>query len=654
MFTSLYRTAATLLLALLGGSMLAQHHLYTLRDNGRFDRTRHAYEFNEGDSLVFEKTRWILHHADSTYDRGTYPRIDAFYLSDPGPGLYCPSYLKSNDFESESSQFCFQRSKESAHFILFWEAGFGNDPTKSDKAFNPDSMLTWAEEIFAVNTGKLGFSQPGSSTTLDNYKIMMFAHYTDTWMAYGSGQDNKVGSLDVNHDAANDKFTVAHEIGHTFQYIVGCDYGTSHGWRYGFGDNASGGCAWWESCAQWQAAKVYPESQFNGGWSSGIYSYSHMNLLNETWRYSNFFVQDYWCQLHGQDFIGRLWKESVLPEDPVEAYLRLTGESQEDFNKDVYDYACRAITWDIDGLRELGAAYQDNFSPRLNDAGEGWWQVDSTYCIENYGFNITRLNVPAGGTEVCAQFQGMAGADGYRAVNTDKAGWRYGFVAQTADGNCVYGSMNSAADGTASLSVPDGTQKLWFVTTGAPTEHWRHPWNDDTSDDEQWPYRVKFSNTNVKGYYYFPADYQRHDTTAVVDLALSANSTSTTGSLDVGILCEAFGLQADAFKRLTPSKQTDSLYVRVLDENGQESDQLGSPYAFMYLFRADGSLCENSQDSSMAYYLMWSGYYSKLYVGGQADQLVAGTTYSPTLVFHYKASDGKDYTATIRVNIRYE
>ena len=33
---------------------------------------------------------------------------------------------------------------------------------------------------------------------------------------------------------------------------------------------------------------------------------------------------------------------------------------------------------------------------------------------------------------------------------------------------------------------------------GAPTQYWRHLWDDDASNDEQWPYEVTFENTQPK------------------------------------------------------------------------------------------------------------------------------------------------------------
>ena len=39
----------------------------------------------------------------------------------------------------------------------------------------------------------------------------------------------------------------------------------------------------------------------------------------------------------------------------------------------------------------------------------------------------------------------------------------------------------------------------WLVVSGAPQEHWRHPWDDNNTNDEHWPYQVQFKNTNLLG-----------------------------------------------------------------------------------------------------------------------------------------------------------
>ncbi|MCR5180159.1 MAG: DUF4859 domain-containing protein, partial [Bacteroidaceae bacterium] len=95
--------------------------------------------------------------------------------------------------------------------------------------------------------------------------------------------------------------------------------------------------------------------------------------------------------------------------------------------------------------------------------------------------------------------EGIAGADGWRSINVSKAGWRYAFVAYTSKGERVYGQVGKDKTGTASLTIPASCSKLFFVVMGAPTAYWRHPWDDDDTNDEQWPFRVRFENTNLLG-----------------------------------------------------------------------------------------------------------------------------------------------------------
>ena len=92
----------------------------------------------------------------------------------------------------------------------------------------------------------------------------------------------------------------------------------------------------------------------------------------------------------------------------------------------------------------------------------------------------------------------------YTAKNITRAGWRIGFVAFKSDGTRVYGDMNSATYNDASRTIafdcPAGCSYVWLVVSAAPTTYWTHNftgWIDNT--EEQWPYRVKFYQTNVYG-----------------------------------------------------------------------------------------------------------------------------------------------------------
>ena len=122
----------------------------------------------------------------------------------------------------------------------------------------------------------------------------------------------------------------------------------------------------------------------------------------------------------------------------------------------------------------------------------------STYKVRTHGI---KLKVPAAGTHVALNFKGIAGAEGFSAVKVDKAGWRYGFVASLKDGNRVYGDVFRDADGTAQFNVPENTEFLWLVVSGAPTEHWpitrRRRGGSGDTPEEQWPYQIKLTGTTL-------------------------------------------------------------------------------------------------------------------------------------------------------------
>ena len=162
----------------------------------------------------------------------------------------------------------------------------------------------------------------------------------------------------------------------------------------------------------------------------------------------------------------------------------------------------RMATWDIDGVRDRAAHRIGQHKTYLHRsaADRNWWEVDSAHCPQNFGYSIINMNKVAAGTVIKANFKGIAGAKGYRSISVNRAGWRYAFVALSNDGTRTYGEVQRDAEGVAMLTVPADVKNIFFVVMGAPTYYWRHPWDDNPSNDEQWPYQVKFENINIKGY----------------------------------------------------------------------------------------------------------------------------------------------------------
>ena len=96
------------------------------------------------------------------------------------------------------------------------------------------------------------------------------------------------------------------------------------------------------------------------------------------------------------------------------------------------------------------------------------------------------------GKKIEVTLEGLAGAEGYRAVRTEEAGWRFGLVAVKKDGSRVYGEMHSRP-GKAAFKVPADTQYLWLVVSGAPAGHVTVSRKEE--ENAQWPYRVKVKGT---------------------------------------------------------------------------------------------------------------------------------------------------------------
>lgn len=622
--------------------------------------TNQVIDVSDVDSITFLTAR-IRFMTDGKARSQAFNDIEYFSFRNPGLTLYCPGELRSNDWNSEASEWCFQRSQESDHFILFWHAGFGLDPTKAPRsyAFNPKKMLEEAEKIYRVNTQELGFSRPGNSYTLDHYKHMLFVRYQTEWLATGSGYDDKVGAFWCNPAAVNDVTTLGHELGHTFQYIVRCDLGSGHGWRQGLGANGEGGNMYWESCAQWQSSRVYPQMLFSGWGTSYPYS-SHKNLLHEEPRYENYFHQYYWCQLHGNDFIGRLWMAAKGLEDPVEVYQRLTGRSQAEFCDDMFEYARRCPTWDIDGIRQYANNSQDMFSTNIHDTDDGWIEPDASNCPENYGFNVMRMKLPQeAGATVKAQFRGEAGKAGFRSLNAELAGWRYGFVSLTKSKKRVYSEIGRDSEGSLEFQVPADATNLWFVTLGAPTKHFHHAWDDNDANDEQWPYAVRFEGTNMQGHITYDSTAEPRDTTIVVERYETYDANTEYGvsfELDMSPICQALVCSPEALK-LSATTQ-DSIRVYTVDADGELTDRYANNYSIYFLYDKDGRVINSENDDSPVdnarFYTIYTAYGNRflLYIGEtNGHQLKRGDTHTFEIAFVRTLSDERKVTARVQVEV---
>ncbi len=410
--------------------------------------------------------------------------------------LYLPAKVyripENNDYKNPESDYSFQRMVEGEHIAIFWHKEFGADPAlhpNEKKRFNPTDALKELERFYTFYVNELKLVKKGSSLT-DRYKMVLYVLSGEGGTAFGGGTEEKVGMLWTPPGRMN-KYpygTLAHELGHSFQYIMRADNGT--GPRGAIG----------EMSAQYLLWQVYPEwMTFENYHLVDFMKKTHFAFLHPTNMYHSPYVLEYWSGKRGIEFFGHLSRSTKAGEDVVATYQRITGLTQQQFNNEMFDACRRFITWDLPRIEKLAKPYANQHKTVLNAIEDGWFRIAKSHCPQNYGYNGIRLQVPEGGTKVSLEFKGVAGADSFNAVKVEKAGWRYGFVACKKDGSRSYSEVFKNASDKVSFRVPDNTAYLWLVVMGAPTEHWpvaARPRNGEANQpEEQWPYQIKLSGT---------------------------------------------------------------------------------------------------------------------------------------------------------------
>jgi len=411
--------------------------------------------------------------------------------------LYLPAKAaqvpEHNDYNDSTSEFCVKRMVQGDNIAIFWSKEYGDDPMTNPngkKRFDANHALKECERIFNYYVNELKLVRQGKSIS-DQHKLLVYVFGGDGGTAFGGGIEDKVGALWTPAVRVNRApyGVLAHEMGHSFQFMARID---NHGRGIRGAIN--------EMSAQYVLWQVYPEwMTFENYHLVAFMKKTHYAFLHPTNMYHSPYVLEYWSNKHGKEFFGDLCRATLPDEDPVMTYKRLNSLTQEQFNDEMFDASRRFITWDMKRIEEVAKPYANQHHCILNDIGDGWYRIPPSHCPQNYGYNGIKLKVPAVGTRVVLNFKGLAGAEGYNAVKTDKAGWRYGFLASLKDGSRVYGEACKDAAGTATFNVPENTAYLWLVVSGAPTEHWPVEMRGRTKPgdnlEEQWAYRIKLSGT---------------------------------------------------------------------------------------------------------------------------------------------------------------
>jgi hypothetical protein len=416
--------------------------------------------------------------------------------------MYIPAKVyrvpENNDYTKDTSEYNNQRMARSDNLTLFWSKEFGSDPMlnpEANKRFNVAEALQECERFYSYYVNDLKFIEKGHSVT-DKYKALVYVIGGKGGTAFGGGSENKIGVLWTPASRMNKApyGALAHELGHSFQYLVHAD----GAWGFTSSPKGSRGQPIFEMTSQYMLWQVYPEwMTFENYHLVSFMKQTHYAFLHEINQYHSPYVLEYWSNKHGIDFVGNLWRNAIKGEDAVMAYKRLTSIDQKQFNDEIFDASRRFITWDMKRIEAVAKKYANQHIAELNSIGDGWYRIAAGNCPQNYGYNGIRLKVPAAGTKVKLYFKGIAGVDSFRAINIEKAGWRYGFLAVKEDGSRVYGKVASKRDGRVRFVVPEKTEYLWLVVCGAPTEHWEHITDGKDENDEQWPYQIKLSGASL-------------------------------------------------------------------------------------------------------------------------------------------------------------
>ena len=567
--------------------------------------------------------------------------------------FYKPKEFSNMDFTDMNSTWCYERSKQSEHFILFWGAGYGKKNPGSEEVpaslrVDIDDLLVKAEVFYDLNVNTLKFAETGvGKSNLDKYKMQIYLFYQEEWMAFGAGYDDTIGALWVNPGTVQPVgVVIAHEIGHSFQYQIFCDLGGKVGFRYGFGGN--GGNVFWEQTAQWQAYQAYPEQVFDNNDFPVYCDNCFRHICHEDYRYASYFMHYYWADKHGIDIVGKIWREAQEPEDPIEAYMRIINITVDQLNDEIYDAAAKCVTWDFDALREYGAKHIGKQAFKSTMLEDGSHQVNYDHCPGTTGYNVIPLNVPNAGTEISTEFTGLVNTAGYNQVTDEnRAGWRYGYVALLENGSRAYSDMNKESHGNAVFTVPAGCSKLWFVVTGAPNSYAAHPWDDDETNDDQWPYKVKFTNTDLYGIIAFDGTEVPEDVTLTYDVKFAPGSTSYSGSsvsLDLIKLVKVFVLQSSEIS----DKIGNEITFYGVESNGS-LNAATTANGLGHWFDIDGNVCSFGDNAKV--FSEFNSTNFSFSIGQNPGHCTAGNQFRIKQALVYKYATGKKVQATFVFNV---
>ena len=604
------------------------------------------------------------------------------------------------------------RSKQTANCIVYWDKGYGSTApnqlsTSSAYYVDIDDLLAKAEAFYQLESSTLGFVDPATSN-VSRYKIMILLNHTTDWICYGGGYDFQISALWLSPSTCHPVGSaVAHEVGHSFHYMCYAEdsnHGANSSIQTGFHGAVGNGATIWETTANWQALQSYPNEIFTESGTIDVFSKSHNYAFSHEWhRYQAYMFLFYLCQKYNDiQTVANVWNHrETTVKDFNQVLMDLKGLSVSDLYRLHYEFALRAVTWDLDAcVNYRNDSYIGNFNYFYVPLTDGSYQVAYASAPQATGFNVIPLQVPAAGTTITTDLTALApgcvlasgdhaqylngettyasaGVTKYNSVsNASSRGFRAGYVAllnngtrQYFDDNTIHCTGTGEKTESISMTVPNNVKQLWLVVAPAPSSYYQHKWDESITNDDQWPYKVKFTNTDIGPRATANVEptldgRDIQDVTLTYDVSLKpasdySGATVTVNGLALATLCTALQISPSdisskwvAYSANGPSNNQIMFYAvnpatMTRIENGSTANGDGGHW-----FDATGGVTNWGNNSYT--YSEFTKSDNHFFVGQYPDLNHSGDTRTICQALRYKDSNGNEATAYFVFNITFD
>ena len=224
----------------------------------------------------------------------------------------------------------------------------------------------------------------------------------------------------------------------------------------------------------------------------------------------------------------------------------------------------------------------------------------------------------------------------------------------------VYGTMNRESSVNVQFTIPAGCSKLWFVIMGAPSVYRPHAWDEKESNDDQWPYMVKFTNTDLLGNVTINPGDTPKDLTLTYNVSFAADATNYSGTTvnlnsngDISKVAQALVMQPSAISgallnaKATP--QEGKIAFAAVESNGTLNyNTTANGYGFW--FDSTGNAISWGKDNDSHLYTEFVPSNIEFTIGQYPGKSKAGDKYTVKEAFVY-TKNSKQYQVTFVFNV---